>query len=115
VNVRILVGGSIGAVLGAVVAYVGAVYVFVCRPVSFITSDGGTYFADCGSPQAAGVLRWGVAIGLTIGLATALWGPRYGALMSRKRWLVTFGSVVILAVAMILWLLFFNEPPQKAD
>jgi hypothetical protein len=34
-----LVSSLVGVILGAIVAYVGATYVFVCRPVSFTTSD----------------------------------------------------------------------------
>jgi hypothetical protein len=72
VKARILPCGFLGAVLGAVVAYIGAAHVFVCRPLSFTTPDGGTYFADCGSPQIFLALQWGVPIGLAVGLTVGL-------------------------------------------
>jgi len=67
-----VVSSLVGAILGAIVASVGATYVFVCRPVSFTTSDGGVYFADCASPNIALAIAWGVPLGLAVGLVIGL-------------------------------------------
>jgi hypothetical protein len=69
----VMVAGSLlGAILGAVVAYIGVAHVFVCRPVSFTTSDGGVYFADCASPDISLALSWGVPIRLAVGFVIGL-------------------------------------------
>jgi hypothetical protein len=70
------VSSLVGAILGAIVAYFGANYVFVCRPVSFTTSEGGVYFADCASPDISLALSWGVPLGLAVGLVIGLILPR---------------------------------------
>jgi hypothetical protein len=80
-----LVSSLVGAILGAIVAYIGAHHVFPCRPVSFTTSDGGVYFADCASPNTALALSWGVPLGLAVGLVI-------GLILSRRASLEAAGS-----------------------
>jgi hypothetical protein len=59
----LVVSGSLGALLGAAVAYIGATFVFVCRG-----SRDPFHFVLCPVPDVPLLLVWGVPIGLAAGL-----------------------------------------------
>jgi hypothetical protein len=60
------ISGLLGAILGAVVAYVGAVQVFVC-------GDGpGVGIPACAEPDVLLAVGWGIPIGLAAGLIAGL-------------------------------------------
>ena len=58
----LVIGGVVGAILGAVVAFIGATQVFVC-------GDGqGVGTVGCPEPDILLALLWGVPIGSVVGL-----------------------------------------------
>jgi hypothetical protein len=61
----LVIGGVVGAVLGAAVAYIGATRVFICR-------DTPTLEAVCAGGFPLLAVAWGAAIGLVVGLLVGL-------------------------------------------
>jgi hypothetical protein len=68
---RVVLAGVLGALLGGLVAYIGATRIFVCRtrggPV-----DGGFYEVLCASPDVILALLSGIPIGLGVGIVAGL-------------------------------------------
>jgi hypothetical protein len=62
----VLISGVVGAILGALVAFVGTTELFVCRETSGFGS------AVCASENGILAVMWGVPIGLVVGLAIGL-------------------------------------------
>ena len=73
----ILINGIVGAILGAVVVYIGASFAAsACREAGGVV-EGGFYTVLCAGPNILLTLLWGGPIGLGIGLLVAwIWSQR---------------------------------------
>ena len=69
---RVLLTSVVGALLGGLLAYIGATRVFVCDSTGGLLVDDGFYEVLCAPPNGLLAVIWGIPIGLGFGLIVGL-------------------------------------------